>query len=548
MARTSARKTPRRSRRQESDAVEVLDALASRLAGMGSRKWKTQELAIALDKAAGTVEDVTVQEYIRGNLAQCAQQLHDRLLALQASAAEEAEQAEAVAPPAKRSKRVGKAKAAPRTAPGVELPAVAAAAAAAAPPATLNTAQGYEQLAAAAVAGQPDPRFTTASLLLARKPPSEQLVLAHVRQLQPESGSLDASLPLQGEALAAAAATALGTCAALSAESSDPADALRMFAPALGLLSDAWQLLSELEGPAAAFELRRLAARALASMHSSLLAHAIPHGVSNSSTTRCWRSYPPQQPAAAAAAEAACAAVCGLRASMQLHSAARGSAAVGRQRQQLEAQGAACAADIGLLAPHAASGVLSLLSSTPLEDVQGSSGAARRFLVLYLGAAQQELDGQRDYLSRVAAARTAAAAAQQLGEQGLAARLLEAASGVPASQEFVGWLHQQPPSGIVSAALAASKRGQDALSRHLVRECSERGLQALLAAMQQGAGGEGDEGAAAQDELLFFDDKAGDGSMFGRDWAVRSDGDEEEDDEDEGGGLERRLSVDLGGE
>jgi hypothetical protein len=34
--------------------------------------------------------------------------------------------------------------------------------------------------------------------------------------------------------------------------------------------------------------------------------------------------------------------------------------------------------------------------------------------------------------------------------------------------------------------------------------------------MQQGAGREGDEGAAAQDELLFFDDKAGDGSMFGR--------------------------------
>jgi hypothetical protein len=416
---------------------------------------QTQELAIALDKAAGTVEDATVQEYIRGNLAQCAQQLHDRLLALQASAAEEAEQAEALAPPAKRSKRVGKAKAAPQTAPRVESPAMAAAAAAAAPPATLNTAEGYEQLAAVAITGQPDPRFTTASLLLARKPPSEQLVLAHVRQLQPESGSLDASLPLQGEALAAAAATALGTCAALSAESSDPADALRMFAPALGLLSDAWQLLSELEGPAAAFELQRLAARALASMHASLLAHAIPHSVSNSSTTRYWRSCPQQQPAAAAAAEAACAAVCGLRTSMLVHSAARGSAAVGRQRQQLEAQGAACAADIGLLAPHAASGVLSLLSSTvscgkvlaacawrpcldspphpaldvsqlteggglklncmsacqtcfspprpppllppvclqPLEQVQGSSGAARRFLVLYLGAAQQGEDG-----------------------------------------------------------------------------------------------------------------------------------------------------------
>jgi hypothetical protein len=64
-------------------------------------------------------------------------------------------------------------------------------------------------------------------------------------------------------------------------------------------------------------------------------------------------------------------------------------------------------------------------------------------------------------------------------------------------------------------------------SQHLARECSERGLQALLAAMQRGAaaggGAEPGEGGVAGeeallDDLLFFSDRAGDATMFDR-WA-----------------------------
>ena len=68
-------------------------------------------------------------------------------------------------------------------------------------------------------------------------------------------------------------------------------------------------------------------------------------------------------------------------------------------------------------------------------------------------------------------------------------------------------------------------------SAHLAHECSQRGLQALLAAMQRSslAGGGGGEasGAAAEgeaaaahdgalDDLLFFADKEGDATVFGR--------------------------------
>jgi hypothetical protein len=64
-----------------------------------------------------------------------------------------------------------------------------------------------------------------------------------------------------------------------------------------------------------------------------------------------------------------------------------------------------------------------------------------------------ELDGQRDYLSRVAAARTASAAAQQLGEQGLAARLLEA--GACALAAYGGTAGQQQTSARLGSQLHA---------------------------------------------------------------------------------------------
>ena len=159
---------------------------------------------------------------------------------------------------------------------------------------------------------------------------------------------------------------------------------------------------------------------------------------------------------------------------------------------------------------------------------------------------------------------------------------LPAAASLPVSQDFVGWLQEQPPSGIVAAALAASHRGLDMLrcaavdhkpndccrscpmhlagdcwlslgpltylsfplsfplsfatcSAHLVHDCSERGLQALVGATQRspagvpGEAGSGGTGAAAggaggaegpaegaMDDLLFFADKEGDATMFGR--------------------------------
>lgn len=126
-----------------------------------------------------------------------------------------------------------------------------------------------------------------------------------------------------------------------------------------------------------------------------------------------------------------------------------------------------------------------------------------------------EIVGEQDYLARLAAARKASAVAEHLGEGALAACILEegawclrgggwkartalsglflrkqpggetvlhslpalpaagtpcnlchlhcAAARLPVSRDFQGWLHEQPPSGIVSAALAASRRGLDAL-------------------------------------------------------------------------------------
>lgn len=419
MARPSAKKKQGAGRRKGEETVEVLDALAARLAGLGRRKWKvsavamlhaglrarqatafgstppinllhphacvpdgaaavlspqpacrrrsrlqTKELAAALEKAAGSVEDEAVRAHIRDNLQQCAQQLHDKL------------QAPADEPPAQAAKRPkrGKKAAAPEAVAAVAADPEAAAVL----PPTLASAEGYRQLAAAAAEGRPDARFTTASLLLARKLPAERLVAAHVRQLVPGAGEpadADASPQQQqqrAEALVVAAATALGVCAALSAEAAGPEDALRMFAPAVSHLCDASQLLTEQPDAAAAaalpLKLAQLAARTLASMHAVLRQQRLALGTSQGDAAPCfWRSNPQQQHAdgAAGGAEAACSAsasICALCTTLRLHGPS-GQAAPGRLRQQVEALAVAAAADLRLLAPYAASGQLAYLAS-----------------------------------------------------------------------------------------------------------------------------------------------------------------------------------------
>ena len=95
-------------------------------------------------------------------------------------------------------------------------------------------------------------------------------------------------------------------------------------------------------------------------------------------------------------------------------------------------------------------------------------------------------------------------------------------------------------------------------SAHLVLECGERSLQALLAGLFHGSGAGPDDGgdaaaaatdggepAPAMDDLLFFADTQGDASMFGQDWGAAAAGSDDDDDDDEsGGGLGRNLPAD----
>ncbi|PRW56714.1 hypothetical protein C2E21_4752 [Chlorella sorokiniana] len=604
--------------KRSQEAVDVVEGLAARLAQLGRRKWKVKDLEAALEKAAGALPDEGLRAHITDHLAECAAQLHERLRALQAAAteAQQQEQQEQQAQPqrqqrTKRSRQPAATAAAAAEADVTEAEMAEAEEELESLP-LVETAAGYRQLAAGAAAGTPDPRFTSAALLLSRKLPAAELVLAHVQRLCPvpppaEGGAgadADAAAALQRcQALVAAAGVALGVCAALACEADCPEDALCTFAPALGLLREAAQLLlHQLEqqeageaaeaassigsDPAAVLrELSQLASRALASMHAALRAQQLrlatgqPAGGSG-----YWRANP-DQPSPAEAADAACAAcsdVCLLLSTLRLHSSGL-LAASSKQRQQQDALAAAAAADLRLLAPYGASGLLDYLATLPKEEAYGSSAAARQFLVLYAAAAKQELAGEREYLCRLAAARTAAAAARAMEQESAAAAITAEACALPTSQAFVGWLQEQPPSGIVSTALAAARGGLDALSTHLVQECSERSMAALLAAMQHGdaagaaagragaaAGAQAAEGGAAEavdmaapmDDLLFFADKQGDTTVFGRDWQMGSE-DEEEEDEEGGdtGGLhlqdlpgseeqegDRRRSVSLGSE
>ncbi len=349
-----------------------------------------------------SLQDEGLREHITANLGQCAAQLHERLRALAASGeAQQPKQQQSQQPPppqqqerAKRSRR----------------PAAAAVAAAAAEADVteaemveaeeeleslplIETAAGYTTLAAGAVSGTLDPRFTSSALLLSRKLPAPELVLAHVQRLcavpPPPEGDAepgaDAAAALQrSQALVAAAGVALGVCAALASEADCPEDALRMFGPALGLLREALQPLqqqlerrqpaeageaagsssSDPAAVAALQELSQLASRALASMHAALRAQQLRLAAGQSAGGGYWRANP-DQPSPAEAADAACAAcaeACLLQCTLRLHGSGQPAGAA-KQRQQQEALAAAAAADLQLLRPYGTSGLLDYLAT-----------------------------------------------------------------------------------------------------------------------------------------------------------------------------------------
>lgn len=372
------------------------------------------ELEAALAKAVAGLVDEGVRSHIQANLPRCAAALHERLATAQSTdAMEEEEQQPAVQAGqqqqeqqqgnvAKRVKRGRKAAAA--TGPGAEAPAEEAEQledeAAELP--TLATAAGYAALVAGQVAGRPDARFSPASLLLARRLPGEELLRAHVQGVL-----ADAAPEAAGAASAMAAARAtLGLCAALAVEAARPEEALHMFGPAVSQLAEvAAQLAGEQAGAAEqgeqaqqaqaglARELLQLAGRALAAMHAALLQQrlALRSGSVPASGSSYWRANPQSllPPAAAEAACAAAAAACCLLTDLRLqHDGSR--AGDGRSgRQQIQALAAAAAGDLRQLAPYASSGLLAELAGAAQEEVCSSASAARRYLVLYGGAAQQ---------------------------------------------------------------------------------------------------------------------------------------------------------------
>lgn len=351
----------------------------------------------ALEKAATALHDDELRAHITANLGQCAAQLHERLQALQAAAGEAQQQEQQERQPQEQAAETQRQQRAKRS----RRPAAAAAMAAAAAEADVTeaemaeaeeeleslplveTAAGYRQLVADAAAGALDPRFTSAALLLSRKLPAAELVLAHVQRLcsvppPPEGGAeADAASALQrGQALVAAAGVALGVCAALACEADCPEDALRMFTPTVSLLCDASHLLLEAGkaaepaatsggDPAAALaELSQLAGRALASMHAALGAQQLRLATGQPSSSSYWRANPDQPPPAQAAdaACAACSGICLLLSMLRLHGSGLPLGG-GRQRQQREALAAAAAADLRLLAPYGASGLLDYLAT-----------------------------------------------------------------------------------------------------------------------------------------------------------------------------------------
>ena len=379
---SACRRRRRRHRRRRRGLL-----LTRRRSHASLRCLQLQELESALEQAAGALEDEALRAHIQSNLGSCAQALHERLLSLQADAEQQQQQQQEAAEPAEQQQRAGKR--APKrgkqvAGPGAEAPAEVAAPEE--PPLPhLATSAGYGALAAAEAAGQPDARFSPAALLLARRLPAPELVLAHVRRLLPDlppatvaGGGTDGAggepvTQAQAAAALQAAHAAVGLCSALACEAQGPVHALRVFAPAVSQLADAAQQLEAWRGSAGAAtaaaaaaaalqELAQLAGRALASMTAALRQQRLAPGGALRAACGFWRTSP-QQPAPAAAAGAACAAsadICSLLTSLRLRSS---SGVSGKLRQQVEALAAAAAADLRQLAPYAGSGQLAELAS-----------------------------------------------------------------------------------------------------------------------------------------------------------------------------------------
>jgi hypothetical protein len=327
-------------------------------------------LASALDKAADSLTDEALKSHIKSSLQQWAQELHSKLVQLQtAGGAQAAEAADGqLKRPRKRSKPA--ADSPPKRAEIID-DAAEEEEAALLPPASLLLSAGYRRLAQAAVDTQPDPRHTTAALLLSRRLPDQQLVVALADGPGEEESTQQRVERARGHV--AAAAAALGACAALATEAGSAEDALRMFAPAVAQLSAALSLLVDqqnaqqqagaVEGDTTALlsELARLAARALASMHTALQQQRLAPGAGlpgGRTGAGFWRTKPLPSPAVAAeAARGACAALCMLRARLRMHGEGPSPASKLQQRRQLDAQGLLVAADLRLLAPFAASGL-----------------------------------------------------------------------------------------------------------------------------------------------------------------------------------------------
>lgn len=371
-----------------------------------AKQKQVQELEAALEKAVAALDNEDAKSHIAANLHQCARQLHERLQSLQAAARQQAaaqqpeqqqpgqqQQQDAAARGAKRTRRGGKAAAevaADAAEADVTEEEMAEAEAELTTLPLLETAGGYTRLVAATAAGIPDARFSASALLLSRRLPAAELVLAHVQRLAPvppppEAGDCDpaAARQCRAQALVVAAGVTLGLCSALACEAGSPEDALRMFAPAVGQLTGALQLLLEQEAegqqaaaPAATLqevaqlegrtlqEVAQLAGRTLASMHAALeQQRQAPAG--GCAASSYWRSNP-QAPSLAEAAEAArsaAASLCSLLTTLRLHASSTGLAGGSQQRQQLEASAAGAAADVRQLAPFGPSGVLDYLAS-----------------------------------------------------------------------------------------------------------------------------------------------------------------------------------------
>lgn len=254
--------------------------------------------------------------------------------------------------------------------------------------------------------------------------------------------------------------------------------------------------------------------------------------------------------AAATRAAAAAAALVLLRLRLEVRRLQAAGADARRRRVALQAR---AQYDLRLLRPYGAAGVLAYLGDTPPPELAASCPA---LLPLHAGLAAQTSFDPAQYFARLLAARGVAAAAEARGELLESAGVLAGAERLPVPPAVVQWLRAQPPSAVVTAALAAVAAGPRRLSSHLLHEAPLDSLRALAVALAAGGlgggsgapssaaagrgGAEGASGGDVTDQLLFFTDTHGDGSMFGRDWGPAEGYEGEED-----GDAEARVGIDL---